>query len=295
MQSLWTCNGGSFARRPCSVPGNLFEVYSSSLIPQLISPQLFGDTMNTASRMQTTAKVGKIHVSQEFAELLTKSGRPNWTKPREESVQAKGLGVLKTYWLSASVSASDYDGSSRRDETQSSEICTKEDRLLDWTVDTLITILSRVAAYHSASALSQSADLKLLGAKTGTDFLSEVQEVVIMPDLQDLGAKTSTKGLGIDVAIEMKAYVSRIAGMYRKNHCESFVPILMLAILTILILVHNFEHASHVLLSVTKLMARIVAPSSTDIAVGDDAAPRDHTYGITSDPLVRHSLLVAYP
>jgi hypothetical protein len=48
---------------------------------------------------------------------------------------------------------------------------------------------------------------------------------------------------------------------------------------------HNFEHASHVTMSVTKLLSRIVAPKN----IGDDNHDdlHDHTYGISSDPLTQ--------
>jgi hypothetical protein len=53
---------------------------------------------------------------------------------------------------------------------------------------------------------------------------------------------------------------------------------------------HNFEHASHVTLSVVKLLSRIVAPS--DIRCDNEGnvhalTLHDHTYGITSDPLTQ--------
>ena len=53
--------------------------------------------------------------------------------------------------------------------------------------------------------------------------------------------------------------------------------------------VHNFEHASHVTMSVTKLLSRIVAPSEIDqkASHGDASSMHDHTYGITSDPLTQ--------
>lgn len=46
---------------------------------------------------------------------------------------------------------------------------------------------------------------------------------------------------------------------------------------------HNFEHASHVTMSVTKLLSRIVAPSDHEYnnEDGDDNL-HDHTFGITS-------------
>ena len=52
---------------------------------------------------------------------------------------------------------------------------------------------------------------------------------------------------------------------------------------------HNFEHASHVTMSVTKLLSRIVAPSDMDFTNNAQARAKlhDHTYGITSDPLTQ--------
>jgi 3'5'-cyclic nucleotide phosphodiesterase len=57
---------------------------------------------------------------------------------------------------------------------------------------------------------------------------------------------------------------------------------------------HNFEHASHVTMSVSKLLSRIVAP---DIEVDDSdnmaSNLHDHTYGITSDPLTQFSVVIS--
>jgi len=58
---------------------------------------------------------------------------------------------------------------------------------------------------------------------------------------------------------------------------------------------HNFEHASHVTMSVTKLLSRIVAPSDVLNNMENSASDvnrlasslHDHTYGITSDPLTQ--------
>ena len=60
--------------------------------------------------------------------------------------------------------------------------------------------------------------------------------------------------------------------------------------LTVLILFSFFtQHASHVVMSVIKLMSRIVAPSHLDHLDSNKAAAslHDHTYGITSDPLTQ--------
>jgi hypothetical protein len=77
------------------------------------------------------------------------------------------------------------------------------------------------------------------------------------------------------VKAQLREYVSIIAETYRGN------PF------------HNFEHACHVTMSVSKLLARIVAPDlqkhmkSGDMIGREDLASHlhDYTHGITSDPL----------
>eukprot|EP00339_Tiarina_fusa_P009126 CAMPEP_0117078732 /NCGR_PEP_ID=MMETSP0472-20121206/55519_1 /TAXON_ID=693140 ORGANISM="Tiarina fusus, Strain LIS" /NCGR_SAMPLE_ID=MMETSP0472 /ASSEMBLY_ACC=CAM_ASM_000603 /LENGTH=778 /DNA_ID=CAMNT_0004805609 /DNA_START=94 /DNA_END=2428 /DNA_ORIENTATION=- len=64
--------------------------------------QLFGDSMNTASRMESTGVKGKIQCSEDTAKLLIDAGKGKWVTPREEKVLAKGKGELQTYWISLS-------------------------------------------------------------------------------------------------------------------------------------------------------------------------------------------------
>ena len=52
--------------------------------------QLFGDTMNTASRMESNGLRNAIQISQETADLLAAAGKGNWFKPREDKIRAKG-------------------------------------------------------------------------------------------------------------------------------------------------------------------------------------------------------------
>lgn len=61
--------------------------------------QLFGDTVNFASRMESTGKPKRIQVSRATAELLMDAGKDNWVQPREDLVNAKGKGMVQTYWV----------------------------------------------------------------------------------------------------------------------------------------------------------------------------------------------------
>lgn len=56
---------------------------------------LFGDTVNTAARMQTTSMPGKIHIS-----TTTRQHLPDQyvTEPRG-LVTVKGKGEMETFWL----------------------------------------------------------------------------------------------------------------------------------------------------------------------------------------------------
>lgn len=51
--------------------------------------QLFGDTVNTATRMETTGQSGRIHVLESTAGLLQGAGYQSWVEARTSLVEAK--------------------------------------------------------------------------------------------------------------------------------------------------------------------------------------------------------------
>jgi class 3 adenylate cyclase len=61
--------------------------------------ELFGDTINTASRMESTSKPQMIQISQSTADYLIEAGHSDWFEPRADTVYAKGKGELQTFWL----------------------------------------------------------------------------------------------------------------------------------------------------------------------------------------------------
>ncbi|XP_068144161.1 atrial natriuretic peptide receptor 1 [Drosophila tropicalis] len=61
---------------------------------------LFGDTVNTASRMESTGLPGKIHVSSATKAILDKFG--TFQMEQRGDVELKGKGTVTTYWLNSS-------------------------------------------------------------------------------------------------------------------------------------------------------------------------------------------------
>ncbi|CAF3206506.1 unnamed protein product [Rotaria socialis] len=58
---------------------------------------LFGDTVNTASRMESNGEANKIHMTNDTKELLDKTGR--FLIEKRGTMHIKGKGEMTTYWL----------------------------------------------------------------------------------------------------------------------------------------------------------------------------------------------------
>ena len=254
--------------------------------------QLFGDTMNTTARIESTGKRGKIHISQETADLLITSGKIHWLEKRDEKVSAKGIGELQTYWLntrtsttktgsvvsmsSASDTIPDTDTSDGLPEL--GQVDKKSSRLVNWNFKLLLGPLKQIVARRQVLCQGSSGGRYQLNAAPGAIVLDEFKEIITLPKFDEEAAKNEVDPGSIDVGKEVENelhnYISTIALMYREN------PF------------HNFEHASHVTKSVVKLLSRIVAPSDIQVESGVFASTlHDHTYGITSDPLTQFACI----
>jgi class 3 adenylate cyclase len=62
---------------------------------------LFGDTVNTASRMESNGVAGLIHCSAKTAHILMAAGRHQVSKRGD--IEVKGKGIMTTYWLDSAM------------------------------------------------------------------------------------------------------------------------------------------------------------------------------------------------
>jgi class 3 adenylate cyclase len=277
--------------------------------------QLFGDTMNTCARIESLGVRNKIHMSQETADRITSHGKGHWCRPREDAVIAKGKGELKTFWLElkgdsalssrsgASCStASDQSSSgvaltllgspaneAESGQVRSASIKSHQNRiqsLVSWNVAVLTKVLREVVARREASGIESTPsnvmkELERRNLTRNETVLEEFKEVVSLPKFDAEAAKRqrdeSAVELGENVVDQLHEYLNVIATMYREN---AF---------------HNCEHASHVAMSVVKLLSRIVAPETLESTTAENSAKdlHDHTYGITSDPLTQFAVIIA--
>ncbi|MCC7437035.1 MAG: guanylate cyclase, partial [Armatimonadetes bacterium] len=62
---------------------------------------IYGDTVNTASRMESHGEAGKVHVSEEFAQAI--AGQAEFGVVERGVLTIKGKGELRTYFLEGSL------------------------------------------------------------------------------------------------------------------------------------------------------------------------------------------------
>ena len=68
---------------------------------------LFGDTVNTASRMESTGVPGRMQVSEATFELVSGDGVFEFEE-RGEQIQVKGKGMMQTYLTQSTSTSKDF-------------------------------------------------------------------------------------------------------------------------------------------------------------------------------------------
>eukprot|EP00980_Cylindrotheca_fusiformis_P020401 scaffold7425_cov66-Cylindrotheca_fusiformis.AAC.2 len=267
--------------------------------------QLFGDTMNTAARMESSGEPSRIQISEATSELLTKAGLASWVVPRSSRIFVKGKGEMQTYWMRRRTrtikpkAANQKSGigplneedrtkdcSERTEDSNGIDGMNKTERLVEWNVEVLTSLLeqivgSRMGVVNPIQILSNAEKDIGMG---GTTVLEEFTPVIPLKrfDTEELERRrrTTTVDIGNEAKSQLRQYISNISELYPDNGF------------------HNFEHASHVTASVKKLLARIVntdgrngLAASTPTDNVDLADLVGHSYGITSDPLTQFTVV----
>jgi hypothetical protein len=145
----------------------LTNTYSVSLISFFKGKgarfQLFGDAVNVTGHIEGTGEKGRIHLSEQTADLLKKAGKGKWLQKRESKTQIKGKGEMQTYWLSRRhVLGNGGDQGTDGDMTESTDhmlgIISQDEkkaerrrRLIDWNVEVLLQILKQIVARRNAT------------------------------------------------------------------------------------------------------------------------------------------------
>eukprot|EP00980_Cylindrotheca_fusiformis_P017119 scaffold5260_cov101-Cylindrotheca_fusiformis.AAC.3 len=270
--------------------------------------QLFGDTMNTAARMESSGERSRIQVSQVTADLLKEAGLSRWIAPRSTKMFVKGKGEMQTYWvdkcsrpikpkpadLESGMETLDEEAESEESSERAEagiEEMDKTKRLVEWNVEVLTSLLEQIVGSRGGGVANQIqtlSDAEQSVGKDGRTVLEEFTPIIQLKrfDVEVLkrrrGGPTSIiAGIGDDVKSQLRNYISSISEMYPDN---AF---------------HNFEHASHVTASVKKLLARIVnVDEGNGLGAGQNPSITadlvdlaGHSYGITSDPLTQFAVV----
>ena len=212
------------------------------------------------------------------------------------------VNVKKSGPASVTSANSDSQGSQSRTETGAQSmssaghtgLSSRIKRLVTFNADLLGRLLKAVVARRDAERLFQNKKPQIFrkplemrsSSRNGTTVLDEVVDILTLPhfNAEAVMKQQDPKDVKLNEVVEkqIQEYVTVLAKMYRRD-----VPF------------HNFEHASHVTMSVTKLLSRIVAPdsilSSTTDANQDEVIKQLHeyTYGITSDPMTQFAAVIA--
>lgn len=180
----------------------------------------------------------KIQASESTANLLMASGKGHWVAPRIDVVNAKGKGVLRTFWLEPTSSKASSSLSLVTDDLTSTskerDDLARHDRRIDWVVELFKEYIKPILAKQKAQVRRSR---RFLDTKSSSDLntpmetpLAEVKDAIDLPAFdpklmaqQEEMAKTAE----LDDALtqQLRDYIASVASQYRSN------PF------------HNFEHA----------------------------------------------------
>lgn len=192
-------------------------------------PQLFGNTVDMAARIEAAGHPFKIHCTKAFAEQLEREGRGSWAEKCKEPTMVRGKGVMETFFVKP--------GRAREEDSQASHTSISNlddnlddltgalsgtgdiDRLVEWNAHVLYSLLqnwvcNRAAGVEKDPEGVAKAERDILERPEGCIVIQEFSPVLQMPafsPLEDVGECL----LPASVQACLHSYVSEIAKLYR--------------------------------------------------------------------------------
>lgn len=289
--------------------------------------QLFGDTVNTAARMESLGLPSAIQVSQATADLITNAGKAHWLTARDGFIDAKGKGQMQTYWCQPNRRRPDTSRDvdcNNQPENRISIIpgiirrrlsstwqdlnidhpsgedapATKLERLIDWNTEILLNLLAKINACNHERLARVNLDASGSTLSSWTNCARTVGDTV---DSYVEGASAEV----INFAPYRSTGISKRSTSANAHPLDDQVRLQMRMYVSQIASLyrhdnafHNFEHASHVALSANKLMKRIISPDESIINAKTASHRRRSaklhasTFGISSDPLAQFCIVL---
>lgn len=191
----------------------------------------------------------------------------------------------------------------------------KTERLVAWNTELLIQLLKHIVAKRNAvtgrtySSVTLTAMAESIAS--GGMVVDEVVEIIELPDFDErLASKKvdpNTVVLSEEIVSQSRRFVSLIASMYRDNPFHNFEVrhgrlILASSSNSFTHRYSSIQHASHVTMSVSKLLSRIIAPQIdkeklTTAKQHEELALHDHSkmIGLTGFGTLRTLFLIFFP
>jgi len=201
--------------------------------------QLFGDTVNTAARMESNGVPGKIQASQATADALAALGKPHWVQKREELIDAKGKGKMQTYWVNPKAVNSSRDDTESLSDTTSShglpEPRDKRDGLIAWNTETLCALLRNVVGARGF-VRNTGFGQQLFSSSAHESILFERIDQIMFHKYDQDGSSSGL--LSDEVETQIKDFVTAVASLYPN------LPF------------HNFENATYHVMSLNTMIGQ---------------------------------------
>jgi hypothetical protein len=221
--------------------------------------------------MESHRLEGRIHLSQSTPDEYFAADKGHCLVSREDRVVAKGIGEIQTYWLinpGGVTGQSCYSPADGIEPGKGLQVDHgRSDSLIQWNIDYFSHLLKQIVASRVKSAENESSSITSctsLFTEGSTSLpLEEVKEVIDLPPWEGRNNSQSVETSELDM------YIAFIAKMYADH------PF------------HNFDHASHVIMSVVKLMSRFESPGIANGGSRSQLEGDGFSNSFLSDPLTR--------